>query len=59
MLGDTDVKKEKASKGETPETEELHTTPMDPILERMKYPKRPSYRVKDEKGEFVVVEEKD
>ena len=59
MLGDADVKKEKASKGETPETEEPHTTPIDPILEKMSFPKRPSYRVKHEKGELVVVEEKD
>ncbi|MEE8535678.1 MAG: hypothetical protein V3S45_06490 [Kiloniellales bacterium] len=59
MLEDADVKKETASKGETPETEELHTTPINPILEKMKYPKRPSYRVKDEKGELVVEERKD
>ena len=59
MLADADVKKAKALKGETPETEELHTTPIDPILEKMKYPKRPSYRVKDEKGELVVEERKD
>ncbi len=59
MLGDAEVKKEKVSKGKTPEAEELHVIPMDPILEKMKYPKRPSYRVKEEKGELVVEETKD
>ncbi len=59
MLGDADVKKETASKGKTPETEELHVTTMDPILEKLKYPKRPSYRVKEEKGELVIEERKD